>query len=132
VQNRMSRSRCRLDGEGRLINICRGGSRGVTTVTITPWRGSLFHVIIMRVTNSQTLKFHSSVSPDPLNAHSLRSLGFPKSPPSKNHRSANAMRRRCGLWLLYSNLFFFFTLLGACKSTSKTESCRRARFLSFL
>ena len=38
--------------------------------------------------NSQTLKFHSPVSPDPLNARSLRSLGFPKSPPSKNPRSA--------------------------------------------
>ena len=40
--------------------------------------------------NSQTLKFHSPVSPDrPLNARSLRSLGFPKSPPLKNRRSAN-------------------------------------------
>jgi len=33
--------------------------------------------------NSPTLKFHSPVSPDPLNARSLRSLGFPKSPPLK-------------------------------------------------
>jgi len=32
--------------------------------------------------NSQTLKLHAPVSPDPLNARSLRSLGFPKSPPS--------------------------------------------------
>ena len=31
----------------------------------------------------QTLKFHSPVSPDALNARLLRSLGFPKSPPSK-------------------------------------------------
>jgi len=39
------------------------------------------------------LKFHSLVSPDPLNARSLRSLGFPKSPPPlKNPRSANAVR----------------------------------------
>jgi len=37
---------------------------------------------------SQTLKFHSPVSPDPLNARSLRLLGFPKSPPLKNPRSA--------------------------------------------
>ena len=29
------------------------------------------------------LKFHSAVSPDPLNARLLRSLGFPKSPPLK-------------------------------------------------
>ena len=48
-----------------------------------PWRGSLFHVIIMRAIcprpNSQTLKFHSPVSPDPL-----------KVTPSKNPRSTNA------------------------------------------
>jgi len=38
----------------------------------------------------QTLKFHSPVSPEPLNARSLRSLGFPKHPPPlKNPRSAN-------------------------------------------
>jgi len=34
----------------------------------------------------QTLKFHSPVSPDPLNT---RLLGFPKSPPLKDPRSAN-------------------------------------------
>ena len=33
--------------------------------------------------NSQTLKFHSPANPDPLNARSLRSLRFPKSPPLK-------------------------------------------------
>ena len=44
--------------------------------------------------SSQTLKFHSVVSPDPLNACSLCSLGFPKSPPLKNPRSANG-----GFWL---------------------------------
>jgi len=67
-----------------------------------PWCGSLFHVIIMHVTcyfdvvlcpsSSQivaTLKFHSPLSPDPLNARLLRSLGFPKSPPLKNPRPAN-------------------------------------------
>ena len=42
--------------------------------------------------------FHSpvTVSPDPLNARSFLSLGFPKSPhppPSKNPRSANALNR---------------------------------------
>jgi len=38
----------------------------------------------------QTLKFHSPVSPDPLNARSLSSLGFPKSLPHKKFpRSAN-------------------------------------------
>ena len=42
----------------------------------------LFHVIVK-------LKFHSPVSPDPITARSLRSLGFPKSPPLKNPRSAN-------------------------------------------
>ena len=81
----------------------RGGSGGVTKVTShPPWRGSLFHVIIMRVTksfrcrfvpllytfrrpNSQMLKFYSPVSPDSLDARWLRSLGFP----SKNPRSAN-------------------------------------------
>ena len=35
-----------------------------------------FHVIV-------TLKFHSPVSPDPITARSLRSLGFTKSPPLK-------------------------------------------------
>ena len=39
--------------------------------------------------DSQTLKFHSPISPDPLNARSLRSLGFPKSPPLKTPRSDN-------------------------------------------
>jgi len=39
----------------------------------------------------QTLKFHSPISPDPLNACSLRSLGFPKSPPLKSPRSANGV-----------------------------------------
>ena len=38
---------------------------------------------ICRRPNSQTLKFHSPVSPDPLNARWLRSLGSPKSPPLK-------------------------------------------------
>jgi len=44
-------------------------------------RGSLFHVIrpIMRVTYDK----RSNFSPDPVNARSLRSLGFPKSPPLK-------------------------------------------------
>jgi len=92
----------------------------VTSVTShPPWRGSLFHVvIIMPMTSyfdvvlcpssSQILatplhqevtfsyytdlniaKFHSPVSPDPLNARSHRSLGFPKSSPLKNPRSVN-------------------------------------------
>ena len=58
---------------------------------VTPWRGSLFHVISMRVTKLFRCRFvpllepnpgdaTAPVSPDPLNA---RSLGFPKSPPSK-------------------------------------------------
>ena len=34
-------------------------------------------------------KFHSPVSPDPLSARWLRSLGFLKSAPLKNPRSAN-------------------------------------------
>ena len=36
--------------------------------------------------------FHSPVSPDPLNARSLLSLRFPKSPPLKNPRSANGLK----------------------------------------
>jgi len=77
------------------IALCKGGSRGVTSHP--PWRSSLFHVIIMRVicyfdvVNSQTLKFHSPVSPDPLNACLLRSLGFPEARPVKNSRSANVV-----------------------------------------
>ena len=53
------------------------------------------------------LKFHSPVSPDPLNARSLRSLGFPKSPPplkkildtpidDRTHDSCRRIRFRCG------------------------------------
>ena len=38
---------------------------------------------------AKSWQFHSPVSPDPLNARSLRSLGFPKSPALKNPRSAN-------------------------------------------
>ena len=60
----------------------------------SPWRGSLFHVIIMNVTKvtsmsfcahprAKSWQFHSPVSPDPLSARSLHSLGFPKSPPLK-------------------------------------------------
>jgi len=43
---------------------------------------------LIHFTNTQTLKFHSPVSPDHLNA---RSLGFPKSVPLKNPRSANIL-----------------------------------------
>jgi len=67
--------------------ILRGGSRGVTRVTShpPPWSGNLFHVIIMRMTNSQTLKFHSrSRKPRPPQC-SLASLArVPKVTPSKN------------------------------------------------
>ena len=43
---------------------------------------------------TQTLKFHSPASPDPLNARLLRLLGFPKSPPPpKNPRSANVFMK---------------------------------------
>ena len=38
---------------------------------------------------AKSRQFHSPESSDPLNARSLRSLGFPKSPPLKNPRSAN-------------------------------------------
>jgi len=37
------------------------------------------------------LKFHSPISPDPLDARRLRSLRFPKSPPLKNPRSATGI-----------------------------------------
>jgi len=39
----------------------------------------------------QTLKFYSPVSPDPLNARSLRSGSQSHPPPLKNSRSANAI-----------------------------------------
>jgi len=38
---------------------------------------------------AKSRQFHSPESSDPLNARPLRSLGFPKSPPLKNPRSAN-------------------------------------------
>jgi len=76
---------------------CRGGSRGwlgwlVTPPLVTPLARqpiscyyyacdlSYFNVVLC-----------PSSSPDPLNVHSLRSLGFPKSTPSKNPRSANVL-----------------------------------------
>jgi len=56
-------------------------------------RGSLFCVIIksfrcrfvplLEPNPGDATEFHSPVNPDSLNARSLRSLGFPKSPPSK-------------------------------------------------
>ena len=64
----------------------QGGSRG--WLVTPPWRGSLFHVSCPRP-NSQILKFHSAVSPDPFNARLLSSLGFPKSPLLKNPRSVD-------------------------------------------
>ena len=53
----------------------------------------------------------SQISPDPLNALSLRSLGFSKSPPLKNPRSANAREYRgdgsddCGSTGVYTTLY---------------------------
>jgi len=44
---------------------------------------AIYTFLISPHPNSQMLKFHSPVSPDPLNARSLRSLWFSKSPPSK-------------------------------------------------
>jgi len=78
--------------------VLAGADLGVTRVTShpPPWRGSLFHVIIMRVTEVISMSFCAppraksfSCKPSPLNARSLRSLGFSKSPPLKNPRSAN-------------------------------------------
>ena len=69
-----------------------------------PWRGSLFHVIIMCVTSVISMlfcahplaiswQFHSPVSPDSLNACLLAQV--PKvTPPLKNPRSANWSLRR--------------------------------------
>ena len=54
-----------------------------------PGTAAYFMLLLCPRPNSQTLKFHSPVSPDPNNARSLRSLGFRKSPPLKNPRSAN-------------------------------------------
>ena len=60
---------------------------------VTPWRGSLFYVIIklfrcrfvplLEPNPGDATEFHSPVNPDPLSARSLRLLGFPKSPPLK-------------------------------------------------
>jgi len=63
---------------------------------VSPWRGSLqciscyyyacdlsYFDVVVCPSSSQTLKFHSPVSPDALNARLLRSFGFPKSPPLK-------------------------------------------------
>jgi len=81
------------------------------------WRGSLFHVIIMCVTSviwmsfcapprAKSSQFHSPVSPDPLNARSIRSLGFPKSPPLKNPRYANViLYGPCRITLAYLGFF---------------------------
>ena len=82
----------------------RGGSRGVTRVTGSAAYFMLLLCMWQVISMSfcapprakswrQTLKFHSPVSPDPVNARSLRSLGFPKSPPLKNPRSANGAVR---------------------------------------
>jgi len=67
----------------------RGRSRGwlgtwLLTSHPTARRGSIFlhFMLLLRVwINSQTLKFHSPISQDPLNARWLRSLRFPKPPP---------------------------------------------------
>jgi len=65
----------------------------VTKVTSHPPPGAAAYFILLLcvIITLQTLKFHSPVSLDPLNARSLRSLGFPKSPPLKNPRSANEL-----------------------------------------
>jgi len=85
-----------FDKQVRYLDISGADLGGLTRVTShhPPARGSLFHVIIMCVTlvismsfcahpRAKSWQFHSPVSPDPLDARSLRSLGFPKSPPSK-------------------------------------------------
>jgi len=79
--------------------------------------------------NSPTLKFHSPVSPDPLNARSLRSLGFPKSPPSKNPRSATETNNWVDLLQFSSVQFSSVRVLWACTAaaTSSSCACRRSR-----
>ena len=59
----------------------RGGSRGVTRVTShPPPAAAAYFMFSCPCPNSQTVKFHSPISPDPLNACSLRLLQFQKSP----------------------------------------------------
>ena len=78
-----------------VIALCKGGSRRVTSHPLARQPISCYYyacdLSYFDVVNSQTLKFHSPVSPDPLNACLLRSLGFPEAPPVKNSRSANVV-----------------------------------------
>ena len=80
---------------------------GVTRVT---GAAAYFMLLLCARLNSQTLKFHSPVSPDPLNA---RLLGFPESPPRKYPRSAND-------WLDISQIKHMETLLCRGQMASKS------------
>ena len=65
-------------------SLTQGRISEVTRVTShLPGAAAYFVLLSCPRPNSQTLKFYSPVTPDPLNARSLRSLGFPKSPPLK-------------------------------------------------
>jgi len=59
----------------------RGGSGGVTRVTISCYYYACDLSYFDGVLCPSSNQIHSPVSPHPLNARSLRSLGFPKSPP---------------------------------------------------
>ena len=66
--------------------ILRGGSRGWLgwLVTSPPGAATYFMLLLCVWQTHKRLNFIlDPVSPDPLNARSLRSLGFPKSPPLK-------------------------------------------------
>ena len=87
-----------------LMHQSRGG---VTRVT---GAAAYFMLLLCARLNSQTLKFHSPISPDPLNA---RLLGFPESPPRKYPRSAND-------WLHISQIKHMETLLCRGQMASKS------------
>jgi len=50
---------------------------------------AIYTFLIMPTFYLKNAQISFSRKPDPLNARSLRSLGFPKSPPLENPRSAN-------------------------------------------
>jgi len=61
----------------------QGGARVTKPAPPSPVAAAYFMSLFCVRPNSQTLKFHFPVIPHQLNVRSLRSLGFPKSPPLK-------------------------------------------------
>ena len=63
-------------------------------------------LLLCVIINSQTLKFHSPVSPDPLNARSLRSLGFPKVTPTSTKILDLPAMSSAAVWLCVAGWVF--------------------------